>query len=130
MTRGGGKGGAGSAYELLAPTDDRRPFAASTLPDERVVTVGPEYPPLRASLPAATLPAAGLPAAAPPPLISCGTENGQSTLVCPVPVDLDDPGAGAAVLSVAPLRWLPSEPPAGLPIRPPERKPTPKAAPA
>ena len=135
MTRGGGKGGAGSAYELLAPTDDRRRSAVSTVPDERVVTVAPEYPALRASLPAVGLPAvglpaAGLPAAAPSPPISYGTENGQSTLVCPVPVDLDDPGAGAAVLSVPPLRWMPSEVPAGLPIRPPERKPTPKAAPA
>jgi uncharacterized membrane protein len=115
-----------SAYELLAPREDLQCSVVSTVPDERVVTVALEPPPpLRLNLPTTDLSAA-----APPAPISFGTGNGRSTLVCPVPVDLDDPDAPAAVLTVAPLRWFPSEAPARFPTRPPERKPTPKATPA
>src|SRR5450755_2314615 len=117
MMRGGGDGGASSAYELLAPTEDLRRFPTSTVPEVIVAPMHP--PPLRTGL-----------SAAPAPRPSTGgTENGGSTLVRVVPVDLDNPNAGAADLSVAPLRLGPFNGGTGIPIGPPPRTPTPRARP-
>jgi len=110
------KGGASSAYELLAPTEDVR--RSSSMVADRDVTVAPHPPtPLRAS---------PTPALAPRPSRG-GAESGGSVLVCPIPVDLDHPGSGA---SLAPLRWTPSEGGPGSPTGPPPRTPTPRARPA
>jgi hypothetical protein len=115
--RGGGDGGASSAYELLAPTEDLRRSTMSTVPEVIVAPMHP--PPLRAGL-----------SAAPAPRPSTGgTENGGSTLVRVVPVDLDNPSAGAADLSVAPLQLGPFNGGTGVPTGPPPRTPTPSARP-
>jgi uncharacterized membrane protein len=113
------KEGASSAYELLAPTEDLRRSTTPTMPEKRVIVAPMHPPPLRAGLSAAPAPRPS----------SGGTENDGSTLVRVVPVDLDNPNAGAADLSVAPLRLGPFNGGTGIPIGPPPRTPTPKARP-
>ena len=122
MTRGGGNGGAGSAYELLAPMEDLRGSAPSTVPDQRVV-VAPMPPPPPGSI----LLEVDRPATPTQGLTRDGAENRGSTLVHLAPVDPDDPRAGAADFSVAPLRWAPSNGGTGVPSGPPPRTPTPRA---
>ena len=124
MRRGGGTGGASSAYELLAPAEDLRRTPAPTVPDERVLVAPKQPPALRASLPDAP------PATQAPHPTNGGTGNGHSTPVRPVPFDLDNPGGGAAVLPLVPLQWSPSNVRVGSPTDLRDRTPIPKARPA
>jgi hypothetical protein len=122
MTRGGGNGGAGSAYELLAPAQDLSGYVPSTAPDDRVIAAPTPPAPPRSSVSEA------VPSAAPISLLTRDeAENGGSTLVDPGPVDIDDSRSCAVDFSMGPLQWPPSDGATGLPTVRPRQTSMPRA---